>query len=64
MCLLFCFVLFWILCCVVCEKNENKKLLITKKKKLRNKVSSVYFTWKLKRFVRIGMLLEFCPLVQ
>ncbi len=31
MCLLFCFVLFWILCCVVCEKNENKKLLITKK---------------------------------
>ncbi len=33
MCLLFCFVLFWILCCVVCEKNENKKLLITKKNK-------------------------------
>ncbi len=32
MCLLFCFVLFWILCCVVCKKNENKKLLITKKK--------------------------------
>ncbi len=32
MCLLFCFVLFWILCCVVCEKNENKKLLITKKR--------------------------------
>ncbi len=30
MCLLFCFVLFWILCCVVCKKNENKKLLITK----------------------------------
>ncbi len=30
MCLLFCFVLFWILCCVVCEKI-NKKLLITKK---------------------------------
>ncbi len=29
MCLLFCFVIFWILCCVVCEKN--KKLLITKK---------------------------------
>ncbi len=29
MCLLFCFVLFWILCCVVCEKI-NKKLLITK----------------------------------
>ncbi len=32
MCLLFCFVLFWILCCVVCEKIKNKKLLITKKK--------------------------------
>ncbi len=30
MCLLFCFVVFWILCCVVCEKI--KKLLITKKK--------------------------------
>ncbi len=30
MCLLFCFVLFWILCCVVVKKNENKKLLITK----------------------------------
>ncbi len=28
MCLLFCFVLFWILCCVVCEKIkivDNKK---------------------------------------
>ncbi len=33
MCLLFCFVVFWILCCVVCEKI-NKKLLITKKKNL------------------------------
>ncbi len=27
-------VLFWILCCVVCKKNENKKLLITKKKNI------------------------------
>ncbi len=29
MCLLFCFVIFWMLCCVMCEKN--KKMLITKK---------------------------------
>ncbi len=33
MCLLFCFVIFWMLCCVMCEKNKNKKLLITKKRK-------------------------------
>ncbi len=32
MCLFFCFVVFWILCCVLCEKNKIK-LLITKKKK-------------------------------
>ncbi len=26
MCLLFCFVIFWMLCCVMCEKNvDNKK---------------------------------------
>ncbi len=31
MCLLFCFVIFWMLCCVMCEKNKIKKLLITKK---------------------------------
>ncbi len=37
MCLLFCFVLFWILCCVVCEKMKIKKLLITKKKKKKKK---------------------------
>ncbi len=23
MCLLFCFVIFWMLCCVMCEKNKN-----------------------------------------
>ncbi len=28
--LLFCFVIFWMLCCVMCEKN--KKMLITKEK--------------------------------
>ncbi len=39
-CLLFCSVLFWILCCVVCEKNENK-LLITKKKKKKKRKSPV-----------------------
>ncbi len=33
MCLLFCFVLFWILCCVVCEKIKIK-IVDNKKKKL------------------------------
>ncbi len=32
MCLLFCFVLFWILCCVVCEKMKIKKIVDNKKK--------------------------------
>ncbi len=41
MCLLFCFVVFWILCCVVCEKIKNKKLLITKKNKPWEKPRSV-----------------------
>ncbi len=31
MCLLFCFVLFWIFCCVVCEKKK-KKIVDNKKK--------------------------------
>ncbi len=41
MCLLFCFVLFWILCCVVCEKMKIKKLLITKKKKVSVQVDDI-----------------------
>ncbi len=32
MCLLFCFVLFWIFCCVVCEKIKIK-IVDNKKKK-------------------------------
>ncbi len=33
MCLLFCFVLFWIFCCVVCGKNKNKNVDNKKKEK-------------------------------
>ncbi len=35
MCLLFCFVLFWILCCVVCEKMKIKKIVDNKKKNIK-----------------------------
>ncbi len=28
------FVIFWMLCCVMCEKNKIKKLLITKNKNI------------------------------
>ncbi len=42
MCLLFCFVIFWMLCCIMCEKKniyvdnkkKKKKMLITKKGRL------------------------------
>ncbi len=30
MCLLFCFVIFWMMCCIMCGKKINKKMLITK----------------------------------
>ncbi len=43
MCLLFCFVIFWILCYVMCEKNKNK-LLITKKIKINVVLSICYVT--------------------
>ncbi len=36
MCLLFCFVIFWILCYVMCEKKlkKNKKKLVDNRKKI------------------------------
>ncbi len=40
MCLLFCFVIFWILCYVMCEKKK-KKMLITKKKTMEGLLKDV-----------------------
>ncbi len=40
MCLLFCFVLFWIFCYVVCEKIKNK---IVDNKKKKKKTAECFF---------------------
>ncbi len=52
MCLLFCFVLFWIFCCVVCEKIKIKIVDNKKKKKSRKR--------KLSSFTTKTMVFHFC----
>ncbi len=41
MCLLFCSVLFWILCCVVCEKK--KRIVDNKKEITQKKIKQLYY---------------------
>ncbi len=53
MCLLFCFVLFWIFCYVVCEKIKKIKIVDNKKKKL---LVSIYIG---KEIIEINRLLLF-----
>ncbi len=60
MCLLLCFVVFWILCCVVCEKIKNCYLQICQIPKYVTLFSSKSlmhnFFWKNETFIFVNEL--------
>ncbi len=53
MCLLFCFVLFWIFCCVVCEKIKIKIVDNKKKKILGLFLKLRLFIWRLRSELQV-----------